>query len=133
MIPPYDEHGYLPPGVHLASLDEVADRFGMESEIRRVQIDSLRWLIDLCRRAGIERLVINGSFTTDIAEPNDVDCVVLMGSNYPCDREAETELISGLPFLELSLVNQDDFDLLVETFFATDRHSIAKGMVEIAL
>ena len=25
----------------------------------------------------------------------------------------------------------DDFDLLVERFFATDRHSVPKGMVEV--
>lgn len=29
------------------------------------------------------------------------------------------------------LVPQADFDFLVEKFFATDRHSVAKGMVEV--
>jgi hypothetical protein len=28
-------------------------------------------------------------------------------------------------------VNQADFDVLVNEFFATDRHSVAKGMVEV--
>ncbi len=37
---------------------------------------------------------------------------------------------AGLPFLEMSLVNQADFDLLVEKFFGTDRQSVPKGMVE---
>jgi hypothetical protein len=77
MIPPFNEHGYLPTGVHQATLDEVDVRFGKESEVRRVQMESLRWLADLARRVGVERLVINGSFVTDLLEPNDVDCVLL--------------------------------------------------------
>ena len=85
MIPPFDENGYLPPGIHPASLDEIKDRFGGESELRRVQIESLQWLVDLARRAGVKRLVINGSFTTDVFEPNDVDCVLLIEAGFPRD------------------------------------------------
>ena len=58
MIPPFDEHRYLPPGVHAATLDEAAARFGRESEVGRVQMESLRWLVDLARRAGIDRCVV---------------------------------------------------------------------------
>ena len=36
MIPSFDEHGYLPPGIHPATLDEIEARFGRESELRRV-------------------------------------------------------------------------------------------------
>ena len=131
MIPPFDEHGYLPRGIHPATLDEVAARFGSESEVRRVQMESLRWLVELARRAGVARLVINGSFVTDVLEPNDVDCVLLIGAGFPRDQAAEAELVAGLPFLELSLVNEEDFQVLVNEFFATDRHSVGKGMVEI--
>ncbi len=131
MIPQFDEHGYLPLGIHPATLDEVADRFGRESEVRRVQMDSLRWLADLARRSGAKRFIINGSFVTDVLEPNDVDCILLIGAGFPHDQAAEAELLAGLPFLELSLANQADFDLLVDEFFATDRHSVGKGMVEV--
>jgi len=133
MIPAFDNHGYLPPGVHCAELDEVESRFGGPSELRRTQMQSLRWLVDLVARAGVERLVINGSFVTDVLEPNDVDCVLLIGAGFPQDTEAEAELVHGLPFLELSLVTQKDFDLLVNEFFATDRNAVSKGMVEINL
>ena len=133
MIPAFDENGYLPPGIHPATLDEIKNRFGSESELRRVQMESLNWLVDLARRAGVIRLVINGSFTTEVFEPNDVDCVLLIEDGFPHDRAAEAELVGGLPFLEISLVNQADFDLLVNTFFATDRHSVSKGMVEVIL
>jgi len=131
MIPPFNEHGDLPSGIHPAKLEEIESRFGRESEVRRVQMESLRWLVDLAHRAGVERLVINGSFVTDVLEPNDVDCVLLIGADFPRDVEAESELLAGLPFLELSLVNEADFGLLVNAIFATDRHSVDKGMVEI--
>ena len=52
MIPDFDERGYLPPGIHLASLDEIDARFGRQSEVRRVQMESLRWLVALAKRGG---------------------------------------------------------------------------------
>ena len=133
MIPPCSDYGYLPVGVHVATLEEVADRFGCGSEVRRVQMESLRWFVDWARRAGVERLVNNGSFVTAMLEPTDVDCVFLIGSGSPRDQDAEAELVAGLPFLELSLVNHADFDVLVDEFFATDRQSVGKGMVEVTL
>jgi hypothetical protein len=123
----------LPPGVHAATIDEVEDRFGRESELRRVQMQSLRWLIDIAHRTGVARLIINGSFVTEEFEPNDVDCVLLIGTGFPKDVAGEAELTAGLPFLELNLVSKVDFDVLVNTFFSTDRHWRAKGMVEIIL
>ena len=55
MIPPFDEQGYLPPGIHSATLEELVSRFGCGSELRRVQAESLRWLVDAARRAGVLR------------------------------------------------------------------------------
>ena len=133
MIPPFDEHGNLPPGIYRATLEEIGARFGKESEVRRAQMESLEWLIDLVRRAGVLRLVINGSFVTDTLEPNDVDCILLIGSDFPRDPTAEVELNRGLPFLQLDLVEQEGFDEFVGIVFATDRDWIPKGMVEVIL
>jgi hypothetical protein len=88
-------------------------------------------LIELARRAGVARVIVNGSFVTDVIEPNDVDCVLLIEAGFPKENAAEAELLDGLPFLELNLVTQADFDMLVERLFATDRQSLPKGMVEI--
>jgi len=133
MLPEFDERGYLPPGLHRATLDEVEQRFGRQSEIRRVQVDSLRWLVDLAKQAGVRRLVVNGSFVTDISEPNDVDCVLQVGRGFPANRQVEPDLEEGLPFLDIHLVDQEDFDLFVQAVFATDRHQVPKGMVEVML
>jgi hypothetical protein len=66
VIPPFNEFGYLPAGIHLATADEIEARFSQQSELRRVQMDSIHWMINLARQAGAERIVLNGSFVTDI-------------------------------------------------------------------
>jgi len=131
MIPPYDEFGFLPPGVHPATLGEIEARFGRQSEIRRVQMESFRWMVELAVRAGVQRIVLNGSFVTDIMEPNDVDCVLLVGPDFPKDPIAEKELLKGLPFIDIALARQADFDEFVGEVFAADRLGSPKGMIEL--
>jgi hypothetical protein len=131
MIPAFDEFGYLPAGIHPATLDEIDARFGQLSELRRVQMESVRWMVDLARRAAAQRIILNGSFVTDIMEPNDVDCVLLVGRGFPQDQDAEAELRAGLPFLDIQIVRRRRFDKLVKLFFATDRFHVPKGMVGV--
>ena len=131
MLPALGEDGYLPPGLHLATMEEIAARFGQQSEMRRVQMESLVWLVDLARRSGVQRIVVNGSFVTDKLEPNDVDCVLLVGAGFPQDESAEAELLSGLPFINMELVDQQAFEQFTEKTFATDRDLVPKGMIEV--
>ncbi len=37
MIPPFDEHGYLPPDVYAATFEEIAERFGRHTPLRRAR------------------------------------------------------------------------------------------------
>ena len=131
MLPAFNEDGYLPAGAHPAGLDEVEARFGRDSELRRAQMQSLRWLADLVRRAGMRRFVIDGSFVSDLPEPNDVDCVLLAGA--PLTQDLEDEFAAGLPFLQVIVAEQEDLDYFVNEFFATDRHGVPKGVVEVML
>ncbi len=131
MIPDLNHNGYLPPGIHPATLDEIAARFGTEPELRRVQMESLRWTVALAWRAGVRRIVVNGSFVTDKWEPNDVDCVLLVGPDYPHDADADAELQSGLPFITIELGNRKRFAEFTETIFATDRNEFPKGLIEV--
>jgi hypothetical protein len=131
MIPPFNDVGYLPPGIHGATLEEVTQRFGQGSELRRIQMESLHWLVDLAWRAKVLRIVVNGSFVTDLVEPNDVDCVLLVGSDFQLDDPNNRELQAELPFISMQLVDQAGFDFFVNQFFATDRDTIPKGMIEI--
>ena len=132
MIPPFDNSGWLPPGIHRATLDEIEARFGRESELRRVQMESVRWLVDLAGRAGVQRIVLNGSFISDIMEPNDVDCVLLVPPGRPKDLQAFRELRAGLPFLDFALVrNQKRFDEYVNGIFGKDRFQLPNGAIEV--
>jgi hypothetical protein len=89
--------------------------------------------MDIAKRAGVRRLVLNGSFVTDELEPNDVDCVLLLAAELPRDSTARAELGSGLPFLDIQTVDEVAFNWLVESFFAVDRAFVRKGMVEVIL
>lgn len=133
MIPDFDENGNLPPDVHPATLEEIAARFGWQSEFRHVEIESLGWLVPLAKRADVKRLIINGSFVTSVEEPNDVDCVLLIGEDYPRDSKADAEILGGLPFAEIKIVLSEAFDDYVRDVFGTDRYDNPKGMVEVLL
>lgn len=133
MIPPFDDVGNLPPGIHRASLDEVKSRFGVGSEIRIAQFESIEWLLDLARRAGVQRIVLNGSFVTDIIEPNDVDCLLLVDSSFPADSAAEAELSDGLPYIDIRISEFDEFDYFTRKVYAISRKLESKGLVEVIL
>jgi hypothetical protein len=133
MIPDFDDHGYLPPGIHPATIEAIEKRFGRQSELRRVQMESLKWLVDLARRERIKRLVINGSFVTDIFEPNDVDCLLLTDERYPPSDSFEQEICEGFPFLEIHLVEEEDYTFFTGILYASDRYFISKGMVEVLI
>ena len=124
MIPPFDDSGCLPPGVHSATLAEIEARFGRESELRRAQMESIGWMVELAKRAGVQRIVLNGSFVTDTMEPNDVDCVLLVGPRSREYRAALRELRQGLPFLDLSVARARAFDEYVHGLFAADRAGV---------
>lgn len=131
MIPDFDENGYLPPGLYPATVEEIETRFGTATEVRRVQVESIRWIIDLASRASVERIIINGSWVTDEPEPNDVDCVLLAGPRWGTQPDAEQELEDGVPFLSPQIANARLFDIYVTTIFASDRAQRPKGMIEV--
>ena len=134
MIPHFDDSGFLPPGIHSASLDEIEARFGRQSELRRVQSESVRWMADLARRAGVQRIILNGSFVSDIMEPNDVDCVLLVPPGPSADRTALRKLRAGLPFIDAAIVRSPTrFERYARGVFAADRFGQAKGMIELTL
>ena len=62
-----------------------------------------------------------------------MDCVLLVGVDFPSDADAELELTDGLPFLQIDVVRDEGFRDLVERIYATDRDQIPKGMIEVVL
>src|SRR5262245_47505294 len=83
MLPPFDDYGNLPAGIHRCTVEERAPRFGSGSEERITEISELLHFIEAAKRAGVRRLLVNGSFVTGKLAPNDVDVVFLPGPGYP--------------------------------------------------
>ena len=64
MLPDFDDNGNLPPGIHQATIEEVERRFGRGSEEREVEARELKDFFHWAQTAGVQRLIINGSFIT---------------------------------------------------------------------
>lgn len=133
MLPPLDANGVLPPGVHPCTLDELLARFGHGSATREAQAQELTVFIEWARGHGVRRILVNGSFVTAKAEPNDVDIVVLPAAEQ-ADAVIDAAGAPDWPFLQvLVAADEVDFQGWATEDFATDREGHAKGVVEIEL
>jgi hypothetical protein len=73
MIPGLDPAtGNLPPGVYVATWEEIAERFGF-TERRRAMLDGLAVALEQLRAVGCQRLYLDGSFVTAKEVPGDYD------------------------------------------------------------
>ncbi len=113
-IPPLNEHGWLPDGMHDCTLEEAAARFGgFQHSDRRPTL----WarFVEFAREAKacglIEAIIMDGSFVTAQPSPNDIDLILVMpsGHDFSADfRPSEYNIVSK------RRVNQRfGFDLLV--------------------
>jgi hypothetical protein len=72
-LPPLNDAGDLPAGVHGATLPEILDRFGQGSVQRRAVSDRLNRIYQLVASTGqLARFVVFGSFVTDKTEPSGI-------------------------------------------------------------
>jgi hypothetical protein len=81
MLPDFTANGLLPPGIHIATIDEFKARFVFfaRSDRRFRLFDKLLELYHEASRTGIvKRFLVGGSFVTAKAEPNDFDCILVM-------------------------------------------------------
>jgi hypothetical protein len=98
-IPAFQEDGFLPPGLYLADLDEIWERFGCTSERRRMLFDRLQMFVDVARHVGALRMFIAGSYVTAKMNPGDVDVVIWVGERLLelLEREDRQALDQGTP------------------------------------
>lgn len=83
MIPPFDDTGDLPPGLHSATWDEFRARFCrfVQSDRRLQLCRQLEQLVADARASGIvTRILVGGSMVRATAEPNDFDCIVVLAA-----------------------------------------------------
>jgi hypothetical protein len=143
VLPAFDPaSGFLPPGEHLASWDEVVDRFGWTPWRRRL-LDGLAESLDLLSSAGCRRVWLNGSFVTAKEDPGDFDAVwdpadvdddlldpVFGPLGMTAGRRLQKERFGGEWFPN---VLERDGGLFFATFFQRDRNAVDKGIVALDL
>lgn len=147
MIPPFEtepgEEGrlQLPPGIHVATWDEVARRFGSNPRRREILQGLLRALQAL-KVAGCRRVFVDGSFVTSKERPGDFDgCWDDAGVDYDLldpvllefadHRAAQRAKFDGEMFVASWAA--DPMGTLFLDFFQHDRDGRPKGIVQIDL
>jgi len=83
MLPAFNQDGNLPEGIHLAAEDEVFMRFATSSARRQWLGEQLRSLVALAQSTGqLARVFLWGSFVTNTEVPNDLDVLLVMGTEF---------------------------------------------------
>ncbi len=72
MIPEFDEHGNLPPGIHHATWTEIVTRYAISTH-RRDLLDGLLDALRSLKTAGCSLAYLDGSFVTAKTNPDDFD------------------------------------------------------------
>jgi hypothetical protein len=146
-IPALNADGFLPAQIHDCTLVELRDRFGrfQGSEQRSRLCGRLEELFTAMQRSGLfEALLVDGSFVTSKAAPNDIDLVAVLRPDHDFERD--------LPMSEYALVSRSilrrryGFDVLITErdsnlyktyveFFSLvrDNPGVKKGMLRLNL
>jgi hypothetical protein len=112
----------------------VVVRFGHGSQERQIEAKELVGFVEWARAATVHRLLVNGSFVTDVESPNDVDVVILPSLATLTDPRYGQIADAVWPFLHIFVaVDDPDFDRWAEDDFAADRRGRRKGVVELLL
>jgi hypothetical protein len=83
VLPPFDEKGDLPPGVHAAGWSEIEQRLGTGSSARVRALATLKHLHELASRtAALRNFYVFGSFVSAVPAPRDVDVILIMSARF---------------------------------------------------
>jgi len=93
LIPPLDDRGFLPPGVHDCELNEAGQWCGVDA-LRRGIWEGLEAVLPHLRepfvRLGLNAppLVLGGSYYSDKPNPADIEITVVLPNDWPGDALA---------------------------------------------
>jgi hypothetical protein len=93
-LPEFNLDGDLPEGTHVATLAEVVTHLGSGTPQREAVTDRLRRIYELAVAAGyLDRLVVFGSYVSDVAEPNDIDVILVMQDDFRLENCPAASLV----------------------------------------
>lgn len=142
MLPPFNERGDLPPGIHQAPWPEIALRFG-EGIVRQRLLRTLRHLYALAIRTGhLERFLVFGSFVTDKDAPGDLDVVLVMAETFRLEKaprearvlfshaDADTRFGASVFWVRQGILPGAEMHGFLN-FWQTRRDGAKRGIVEV--
>ena len=142
-LPAFNEFGDLPEGNHAASLAELVDRFGVGTAQRMAVTDCLHRIYRLAVTTGqLDRLLVFGSYVSDVSEPNDVDVILVMRNDFrseDCRAEASVlfdharakdELGASIFWVRPDMLLGEPLEQFL-AFWQTKRDGRRRGVVEI--
>ncbi len=144
MIPPFDDAGDLPPGLHTATWAEFRARFCrfVQSDRRLQLCQRLEQLVSDARASGIvTRVLVGGSMVRAIAEPNDFDCIVVLhaATQYNTLRPDQLKIADArnargeyMGDIFVAREGQSTLSLYID-FFSHDRNGKIVGMIEVTI
>jgi hypothetical protein len=141
-IPELLPNGYLPPGVHVSSQEELRLRFGSRTVRRQYLWARVARRLELGRKVGASKLLIDGSFVTSKDSPNDVDAVIFLTDKYDWDffkgtveaLELHGMFVSKEPEEIFAAEDQEGWMSWVDFFSRIqENQEDRKGLVEVPL
>ncbi|MBI3822309.1 MAG: hypothetical protein HY289_06475 [Planctomycetes bacterium] len=143
-LPDFNEFGDLPEGSYPATLAEVIARFGSGTPQRKAVTDRLQRIHQLAAATNhLDRILVFGSYVSDVAEPNDVDVILVMRDEYrpeQCPAEsavlfdharADAELGASIFWLRPAMLLVEPLEQFL-AFWQTKRGGQRRGVVEIS-
>jgi hypothetical protein len=143
-LPEFNEFGDLPEGNHPASLAEVVARFGSGMAQRQSVTGRLNRIYELAVATGhLDRLVVFGSYVSDVSDPNDVDVILVMRNDFrseECPAEsavlfdharANDELGASIFWVRPDMLLGEPLEQFL-AFWQTKRDGRRRGVVEIS-
>ncbi|MBI2203356.1 MAG: hypothetical protein HYU41_05835 [Candidatus Rokubacteria bacterium] len=142
MLPQLTSDGVLPPGVHPATLDEIAAVFATQTAIRRNLGSRLRRILALAQQTGqLRKAFVWGSFPTAKPDPADIDIMLVMSAAFrseECASEVrqvfDGEIAERILGATILWIREDVPSELVDSFleqWQIDRGGRRRGIVEV--
>ena len=144
-IPDLGVEGYLPEGIHTCTIDEVTTIFGeFQESDRRVRLAAAlrRYHDELVASKIGKALLIDGSFVTAEARPNDIDLVLVLPDDFdlkasvpPFEYNARSKKFVKKNYgFDLFPAFEHDLGPIVDLFSKVkERPDIRKGLLRVEL
>jgi hypothetical protein len=113
-IPSLNSSGFLPAGIYECTLEEIKARFGaFQCSDRRIRLfEKLNAFFHEARASGlVSSIVVDGSFVTSEAEPNDIDLILELAGSY--DITAEISVVAYNVLSRQRVRRRFGFDVLL--------------------